>query len=298
MSFEGKDLNLLIPLRALLEEANVTRAGERVEMGQSSMSSALSRLRAVFNDELLVRVGREYELTPLARILLPQVQRTLPLIDNALKSHKPFDPESSFRTFRIMMSDYAALELKPVLGKALRAAPNIKFEILPLPANPTDAERDILNNDFMVFLPGNGIDGESAELWVDEYVCLLDKANPALKNGILSWEDFTALPQAVVRFGSANITPADRRLSELGFQRKPHVTTKGFVPIPSVIAGTDMVAVVPKRLAERFMPGTNLSMAPAPFGNVPIIENLFWHPSHNIDSSHVWLREQITAMNA
>ena len=81
MTFAGKDLNLLVALRALLEEANVTRAGERISMGQSSMSSALSRLRLQFNDELLVRVGRDYELTPLARLLLPQLQLTLPLIE-------------------------------------------------------------------------------------------------------------------------------------------------------------------------------------------------------------------------
>ena len=294
MSFEGKDLNLLIPLRALLEEANVTRAGERIEMGQSSMSSALSRLRTVFNDELLVRVGREYELTPLAKILLPQVQRTLPLIENALKSQKPFDPATSFRTFKILMSDYAALELKPRLTKALRAAPNVKIDVLPLPTNPTDAERDLLNNDFIVFVPGNGLDADAIELWVDEYVCLLDGNNPAYKNGDLSWEDFKALPHAVVRFGTAHITPADRKLSEMGFQRKPHVTTKGFVPIPSLIQGTDLVAVVPKRLAERFMPGTSLVMVPAPFGHVAIIEQLLWHPSHNVDSAHVWLREQLS----
>lgn len=295
MSFEGKDLNLLIPLRALLEEANVTRAGERVEMGQSSMSSALSRLRAVFNDELLVRVGREYELTPLAKILLPQVQRTLPLIENALKSQKPFDPATSHRTFKILMSDYAALELKPRLTKALRAAPNVKIDILPLPTNPTDAERDLLNNDFIVFVPGNGLDADGVELWVDEYVCLIDSKNPALKKGKLSWEDFKRLPHAVVRFGTAHITPADRKLSEMGFQRKPHVTLKGFVPIPSVIAGSDMVAVVPKRLAERFLPGTSLAMVEAPFGHVSIIELLLWHPSHNVDSAQVWLREQLSS---
>lgn len=293
MVFESKDLNLLIPLRALLEEANVTRAGERIQMGQSSMSSALSRLRVLFNDELLVRVGREYELTPLARILLPQVQRTLPLIDNALRSHKPFDPATSVRTYRIMMSDYAALELKPRLTKILRAAPNIQFQIVPLPDNPTDAEHDILNIDFLVFLPGNGIEGDSADLWVDEYVCLLDGRNPAYQNGQVSWEDFKSLPHAMVRFGSASITPADRKLSELGFQRKPFVTTRGFVTIPSVLMGTDMIAVVPRLLAEKFIPSTNLVIAPAPFGPVPIIEKLYWHPSHNIDSSHVWLREQI-----
>jgi DNA-binding transcriptional LysR family regulator len=81
----------------------------------------------------------------------------------------------------------------------------------------------------------------------------------------------------------------------MGFQRKPRVATKGFVPIPSILVGTDLIAVVPKLLAEKFVDGTGLAMVPAPFGHVPIIEHLFWHPSHNVDASHVWLREQITS---
>ena len=68
MAISDPDLNLLVALRALLEEANVTRAGERIGMGQSTMSSALARLRTVFQDELLVRIGRDYELTPLETV--------------------------------------------------------------------------------------------------------------------------------------------------------------------------------------------------------------------------------------
>ena len=107
MSFENKDLNLLIALRALLEEANVTRAGARVDMGQSSMSTALSRLRTQFGDELLVRVGRDYELTPLARLILPQLEVAIPLIENALMSHEEFNPANSNRKYKIMASDAA-----------------------------------------------------------------------------------------------------------------------------------------------------------------------------------------------
>src|SRR5690348_18420620 len=108
----------MVALRALLEEANVTRAGERIGLGQSTMSSALARLRTVFQDELLVRVGREYELTPLARQILPQLQLTLPLVARALGQTEPFDPVTSRRVFRIQVSDFSALELGPVFGLA------------------------------------------------------------------------------------------------------------------------------------------------------------------------------------
>lgn len=67
MKLSGIDLNLLVALDALLAERNVTRAGERVGLTQPTMSNALSRLRYLFNDPLLVKVGRNLELTQRAR---------------------------------------------------------------------------------------------------------------------------------------------------------------------------------------------------------------------------------------
>ena len=57
MALGGTDLNLLLPLKVLLEEGNVTRAGQRLELSQPAMSAALARLRRRFDDELLVRAG-------------------------------------------------------------------------------------------------------------------------------------------------------------------------------------------------------------------------------------------------
>jgi DNA-binding transcriptional LysR family regulator len=244
---------------------------------------------------LLVRVGRDYELTPLARLLLPQVQATLPLIEKALASEAPFDPATSYRTYTLMMSDFAQLELKSVFEKALEAAPGIRIDLLPLPANPTDSERELLKHDFIAAVPGIGIDGESVELFTDYYVCLVDQNNPALVDGELTWDAFRALPQAVCDFGQAHFTPSDRRLRELGFAREARVKTTSFMPLPSAIAGTDLVAVVPSRLAAKLGPVTGTMGVPTPFGRVEIIETLWWHAAHNSDPSHVWMREMLTS---
>ena len=64
------DYNLLRPLRALLEERNVTRAAERLHVSQSAMSIALAKLRRHYGDPLLVRRGNRHDLTPLAERLL------------------------------------------------------------------------------------------------------------------------------------------------------------------------------------------------------------------------------------
>ena len=70
MNLRQFDLNLLIALDVLLTERNVTRAAERLCLSQPAMSGMLARLRQAFGDELLVRVGRNFDLYNQLRRLL------------------------------------------------------------------------------------------------------------------------------------------------------------------------------------------------------------------------------------
>lgn len=287
------DLNLLIALRALLEEANVTRAGERIGMGQSTMSSALSRLRTVFQDELLVRIGRDYELTPLARQILPQVQLTLPLVAQALGQEQPFHPGSASRRFTVQLTDYAAIELRPVFAIAAAASPGASFDLQRLPATPTEADRDLLTHDFIVAVPGIGIEAPSIELFRDEYVVIADRSNPLVRDGSISLQDFLASPHIRCDFGRAHMTPAERRMRELDLRLNVRVTTSTLLSIPLIVAGTDLIGVVPRRLVERVGDSATTVAVPTPFPMIELIERLWWHPAHTHNSAHTWFRETI-----
>src|SRR6266567_8832749 len=107
MPLGGTDLNLLVALKALLEEGNVTKAGAKIGKSQPAMSTALARLRRHYKDELLVRVGRDYELTPFAKTLVPSVRRTLSAVELALGTGRAFDPAASSHVFRLTATDYA-----------------------------------------------------------------------------------------------------------------------------------------------------------------------------------------------
>src|ERR1700721_1240066 len=72
-NLRGLDLNLLVPLQALLEERSVTRAAMRVHLSQPAMSRVFERLREAFSDELLIRSGKKYALTPRAAALLEEL---------------------------------------------------------------------------------------------------------------------------------------------------------------------------------------------------------------------------------
>src|SRR5215218_921253 len=89
------DLNLLLSLRALLTERNVTRAAAALGLSQPAVSAALARLRRHFGDDLLVRVGNRYELTPLALRLVERTERAVGGIEEVFSAAPDFDPAST-----------------------------------------------------------------------------------------------------------------------------------------------------------------------------------------------------------
>lgn len=294
MSLGGSDLNLLVALKVLLEEGNVTRAGRRLEMSQPAMSGALGRLRRHFDDDLLVRNGRDFELTPLARELLPEVQEAVRLIRAALQVETAFDPRTSDRVFRLTMSDYALSVVHAALLRRLGdLAPHVRMEIDPLPPDVRGSERVLVDYDVMIGPLGYGFPGRSKPLFRDRMVCLLDRTNPALRDGGLSVEALRDLPHAVATFGPGNLTPADRILGELGIERRAAVLVSGWLPLPHVVGGTDMVAILPERLARRHSVDERLVVVEAPFSEVVLAE-AYWFGTHReADPGHEWFLDRL-----
>jgi DNA-binding transcriptional LysR family regulator len=311
MAIGGVDLNLLVTLRALLEEGNVTHAGERVGMSQPAMSIALGRLRRHYKDELLVRSGRDYSLTPLAKSLLPSVQESLRLIDVALDLSDGFAPAGSDRRFSIVLSDYSIMVLiEPLLRRVHELAPGVGLELAPIPPDMQESDRGLLQHDLLIGPLGFRFLGRSEVVFRDRFVCIADPGNPRLKHdfggddpsepprgyarGWLSLADLGELPHAAATFGHAMLNPAERALEELGVRRNVQVTTVGWLSLPFVVAGTDLVAVVPERLARRVAVAAGVAIAEPPFGRVELVEAAWWHPMRAADPALAWLRAVLT----
>jgi DNA-binding transcriptional LysR family regulator len=300
MALGGTDLNLLLPLKVLLEEGNVTRAGQRLQLSQPAMSAALARLRRRFDDELLVRAGREYELTPFARDLLPEVQQAVRLVGVALDLEDAFDPASSRRTFRLVMSDYAIAAIHEPLVRLVEAeAPGVRLTINNLGSGSHLSERLLVENDVVVAPMGFGFQGTSRPLWTDRMVVLVDRRNPRLVDGRLTLDDLRTLPYASGSYGPGVLTPVDRVFGELNIEHRPVLHVFGFLPLPFVIEGTDLYAVVPEKLARlHARPGGPLVMVEPPFGEVLLAEG-YWFAEHRLaDPAYRWIFERLDAAGA
>jgi DNA-binding transcriptional LysR family regulator len=286
------DLNLLLTLGALLEDKNLTRAGERIGLSQPAMSAALARLRRHFGDELLERVGRGYRLTVLGeRCMVVSSWRSASRTVGSSCSPR-FDPAESDREFSIAASDYAVSILADPLLRLVKAtAPRIRLHLHSLPPDVATSGQALAMNDLLIGPVGFDFPGRRRELFRDRFVCVVDPetADVSVADGSLSMDDLARLPHAAPTFTPGTHTPVERVLDELGVAPRIAVTVFGWLSLPFVLAGTGMVAIMPERMAKLASRSTRLAILEPPFGLVELVEAAYWHPSRTGDPAVRWL---------
>ncbi|ROO88045.1 DNA-binding transcriptional LysR family regulator [Actinocorallia herbida] len=290
MQLASLDLNLLVALRALLEERNVTRAGQRIGLSQPAASGALSRLRKHFGDELLVRQGNGYELTPLGESLRIRSASAYRILDELFASKAEFDPATEEREFLLFASDYViavfGIELARVLS--LRA-PNIRLRFANVDPTIVENPQVALAGVDGMLMPHGVISGlPSADVYDDEWVCMVADDHPDV-GPVLTLEDLRRLPW--VAYQRPYDAPVVRQIAMLGLEPQIQVSVHSFVLLPEFVAGTRRIALIQRRLAEKLRGRAPVRLLPCPFEAVPVKEALWWHPIHDHEPAHMWFRE-------
>ncbi|WP_145203746.1 LysR family transcriptional regulator [Sphingobium sp. B2] len=125
------DLNLLVILDALLEEPTITRAAQRLQLSQPTVSAALARLREVLGDELFVRSHGTMNPTALAMSLREPVSNVLRSIRHDILARSGFEAGTSRDTFVISLSDIGELEFLPgLMDQLAKAAPHVRVKTI------------------------------------------------------------------------------------------------------------------------------------------------------------------------
>jgi DNA-binding transcriptional LysR family regulator len=299
MDLPGIDLNLLVALRALLRERNVTRAGESIGLSQPATSAALARLRRHFGDELLARDGGRYVLTPLGASLLDQAEVALRYVEHTFAARPVFDARTSDREFTVIMSDYALAVLGVELLRQLeQQAPNVRVRILPTTiAAVDDASAALRTADLMVLPRGFLADLPSAELYRDRWVCVC-AADNRLVGDTLTRDDLGRLRWIVTYDSPTQFTPADKHLKLAGIERHADVVVENFLALPFLLAGTQRVCILQQRLARKLQACGGIRILGLPVEIPELIEAAWWHPSRASDPGHRWLQQLVRAAAA
>nr|WP_307827305.1 LysR family transcriptional regulator [Subtercola frigoramans] len=285
------DLNLLVALDALLTERSVTRAAERLHLSQPALSASLSRLRTHFNDPILARRGNAYELTPLAFRLIENTSTALASARRVFESQATWAPTESVREFSIYGSDYGFVTVGKVVSElAAERAPGVRFSFML--HNPTiveDAANRLRSVDGMVIPHGHVTELPFADLWRDDWVALVAESNDEV-GATLSLENMAASPWVMNFQTRSAYTSAARQVQQLGIEPRTVVVVESFLSMPHFIAGTDRVGLIQAALAPLALKAGGVRVVALPFEPTPLVNALWWHPSHNHDPEHAWMR--------
>lgn len=294
------DLNLLVALDALLAERNVTRAAERLQIGQSAMSSTLARLRRFFDDPLLIRKGRGMITTPLADSLIGPVRNALSTIESVLINRSEFDPHVDQRVFTISASDYVTLVLlRPLIQKLANVSPSVRVRVIPV--NTTDYTEDLRHEQAdLLILPLGLIPATSGYtqqiVFTDDYVVAVDEDNPNVGDA-LTLEQFSALPYLAYQSGG-RASLVDIQLDQLNIPRNTEVTAQSFLIAPLLLRGTPLMMLAHRRMGQLLAEQHELKLLPTPMDLQPLEQVMVWTPRYTNDAAHTWLREHIMTVAA
>lgn len=289
------NINLLVCLDALLTTRSVTRAAERLEMSQSGMSNALSRLRELIGDPLLVRSGNEFNLTERAQTIAQKVRNGIELMEEIFANEGPLDIAETKATVTLAAADNLGLNYLPTLSRLLSdQAPGL---VLNVRAPDPDHVKEWLSEgecDIAIgYFPEVHPDLRRTLLYTQPMSCITARGTcPAL-----TMDAYLERPHVVLGSPFSPRSTLEHTLSHaleaVGHERVRSVRVPSVLLIPHIVAGSNHIATLPTWICEQFAAHLPLDIWPVPFPLADIETVMVWHERTHRLPLFVWLRDLI-----
>jgi len=294
VNFAKLDLNLLTTLDVLLAEHHVTRAADRLNLSQPSVSVHLARLREAFGDPLLLPGPRGMRPTARADALREPLREAIHALRRAVAPPAPFEPATADHRWTVAAADYAAAAvLSPVLARLREAAPGTRLAVVQI--QPAMIARQAERGEIDLALHTRhdappGLHGRV--LFTERYLLAGRAGHPRLRRKP-TLTQFCRLEHLVVSPDGGGFSGAtDQALATLGLARKVVLSVPHFLLARSVLADSDLVAMLPERLVRG---DAALTLVEAPLEIAGFDKTMLWHDRLHRDPAHRWLRDFIAA---
>ena len=291
MKLNNLDLNLLVVFNAIYTEGSLTKAGEIVGITQPAVSSALSKLREYFDDQLFIRVGQGVKPTAKTENIIIHVRDALSILQKSIERPESFDPAVSSRTFRLSLNDVSEGRVLPILMTKIRkVAPNVKV------SSYYTMREDLLHSlaanevNFAVDpFPPSETDIKKGIIFEDEFVCGFRKDHPLASSKNLSIDQYLELDHIHISGRRTGGALVDNALSKLQVERRVILRAQHYLITPEILKNSDMVLTCTKAFAKKH----KLAFKTLPFEVAPSQFFLAWHESNDNDPGHIWLKSLI-----
>ncbi|MFD5727073.1 LysR family transcriptional regulator [Streptomyces sp. NBC_00523] len=286
----GLDLNLLVALDVLLDECSVSGAAARLHLSEPAMSRTLGRIRKALGDPVLVRAGRTMVPTPHALAIHGEVRAVVERARGVFLSGGKVDLRALSRTFTVLAQDTLAAVSGPALFARIdREAPGVRLRFLMeshvdgpfLREGAADLEVGVLDT--------RSPEVRREHLYNDRMMGVVRPGHPLL-DGEITPARFAAADHVTVSRRGRTAGPVDTALAELGLSRRV-VASVGTLPSSLfILLSSDLVGLTSLRARPLTEP-LGLRTFEIPFALPPLPFGMAWHPRHDADPAHAWLRE-------
>ncbi|WP_323945105.1 LysR family transcriptional regulator [Aeromonas hydrophila] len=254
MNLRGVDLNLLVVLKALLEERNTTKAAERLAMSQPAVSRALARLRLLYDDPLLIRTPQGMEPTARAEALLLPLREILHDIEQTFSPPEQLDPAQFEGVLRIGAHTYVEYVMMPsLLARLQQQAPNLRIHMVPLNADyESQLDEGVIS---MVISKQDEVPGRFRRipLFEDKLICTAHRSHP-LQGQVLCIESFAQAQHLLVAPRGSEGGIVDDLLAAHGMTRHTPLIVQSFLAAPFILPCAPLLLTSPARVLRPLMP--------------------------------------------
>ncbi|MDW5441129.1 LysR family transcriptional regulator [Polaromonas sp. SM01] len=297
MDIRTIDMNLLVVFDAMTTHRNVTRAGEAIGLSQPAMSAAVARLRGWFDDPLFVKTGAEMKPTPRALELAGPVRRVIDTVKGEILQRSGFDPATTDRTFTLITPDIGEVNFVPkLLARMSREAPQAQLRTV---AKSRPAAAEALESGAADLAIGYFPDLQKAgffqqKLFGSAHVCIVRSGHPTVGER-LTLREYMALSHAVVRpDGREHVF--EQFFDQRGLKRRVVLELSHFMSLLPVIESSDLMATVPRDLADVCRRYGTIRVLETPIKSPVIAVHQFWHRRVHKDPANLWLRSMVQAL--
>jgi DNA-binding transcriptional LysR family regulator len=275
---------------------SVSRAAERLSMAQANASVALNKLRRHFGDRLFARTSRGMEPTPYAQQIYADVLASVERLARLAGTRASFDPTTAERQFRICMTDISEIVVLPTLVNHLRrAAPGVLIEAEHI---STDSPRRLESGDIDLavgFMPHLEAGFYQQTLFQQDFVCLAAKNHPRVKVRP-NKQSFLAEAHIVVTTSGTGHAIVDKVLAQKKFERRIVLRVPSFLGVARLVAQTELLVIVPRRLGEALARQERVSVFEPPVALPPFAVKQHWHERFHADPGNAWLRKTLAEL--
>ncbi len=291
INWRAVDLNLLVVFDTLMTQRSVSKAADKLSVGQSAMSHSLSRLRVLLGDPLFERQGQLMMPSKKALELAPVITHILTQISEQVLHSAGFEPNEYQGKLKIGLTDYAELLFAPALFDAiLQQAPLSQICFYNVDRSRYQQAFIDYQLDFMIGSIGETTSHfQRSHLYTEQHVCLFDPVSTGI-NVPISMSDYLSVPHALASPNGQLTSSVDSQLAELDKQRTVSITSRNFLTLRHLIRGRKLLCVVPELMAKLDLFTHDLACDKAPV-EVPDFDiDMLWEKRDDQHVRSLWLR--------